>query len=164
MEAVVGAVTDGLSILGGVVSVYLALGIGLAFLEGQVDAMTGRPPARDIVRRIVLLVVCVTLVAFAQSVSDDVADLVGGELDSDLAVREAVLRIGGYFLDVAIGAAATLLAIGVAMGFVGAQLATMAGEALHLSTVLARLTIIVALAMGTFLTISIANVIIGALR
>ncbi len=164
MEAVVSAVTDGLSILGAVVSVYLALGIGLAFLEGQIDTMTGRPPARDIMRRITLLVVCVTLIAFARSVSDDVADLVGGELDSDQAMREAVLRIGQYFLDVVIGAAALLLTIGVAMGFVGAQLATMAGEALHLSTVLARLTIIVALAVGAFLTISISNVIIGALR
>lgn len=164
MEAVVSAVTDGLSILGAVVSVYLALGIGLAFLEGQIDTMTGRPPARDILRRITLLVVCVTLIAFARSVSDDVADLVGGELDSDQAMREAVLRIGQYFLDVVIGAAALLLTIGVAMGFVGAQLATMAGEALHLSTVLARLTIIVALAVGAFLTISISNVIIGALR
>jgi len=164
MEAVVGAVTDGLSILGAVVSVYLALGIGVAFLEGQMDAMTGRPPARDIVRRITLLVVCVTLIVFARSVSDDVADLVRGELDSDLAVREAVLRIGQYFLDVVIGAAALLLAIGVAVGFVGAQLATMAGEALHLSNVLAKLSIVVALAMGAFLTISIANVIIGALR
>lgn len=105
-----------------------------------------------------------TLIALARSVSDDVADLVGGELDSDLAVREAVLRIGQYFLDVVIGAAALLLVIGVAVGFVGAQLATMAGEALHLSNVLARLLIVVALAVGTFLTISIANVIIGALR
>jgi len=155
MDAVVGAVTDGLSILGGVVSVYLALGIGVAFLEGQIDTMTGRPPARDIVRRITLLVVCVTLIAFARSVSGDVADLVGGELDSDRAVREAVLRIGQYFLDVVIG---------VAVGFVGAQLATMAGEALHLSNVLAKLSIVVALAMGAFLTISIANVIVGALR
>jgi len=164
MDAVVGAVTDGLSILGAVVSVYLAIGIGAAFLEGQIDTMTGRPPARDIVRRITLLVVCVTLIAFARSVSGDVADLVGGELDSDVAVREAVLRIGQYFLDVVIGAAAILLAIGVAVGFVGAQLATMAGEALHLSNVLAKLLIVVALAMGAFLTISIANVIIGALR
>jgi hypothetical protein len=164
METVVNAVTDGLSILGGVVSVYLALGIGVAFLEGQIDTVTGRPPAQDIVRRITLLVVCVALIAFARSVSDDVADLVGGELDSDQAVREAVLRIGQYFLDVVIGAAATLLAIGVAAGFVGAQLATMAGEALHLSNVLAKLSIVVALAVGAFLTISIANVIVGALR
>jgi hypothetical protein len=164
METVVNAVSDGLSILGAVVSVYLALGIGLAFLEGQIDTVTGRPPAQDIVRRITLLVVCVALIAFARSVSDDVADLVGGELDSDQAVREAVLRIGQYFLDVVIGAAALLLAIGVAAGFVGAQLATMAGEALHLSNVLAKLSIVVALAVGAFLTISIANVIVGALR
>jgi len=164
MEAVVNAVSDGLSILGGVVSVYLALGIGVAFLEGQIDTVTGRPPAQDIVRRITLLVVCVALIAFARSVSDDVADLVEGELDSDQGVREAVLRIGQYFLDVVIGAAALLLAIGVAAGLVGAQLATTAGEALHLSNVLAKLSIVVALAVGAFLTISIANVIVGALR
>jgi hypothetical protein len=164
MKAIVGVVTDGLSILGGVVSVYLSVGIGLAFLEGQVDVMTGRPPARDIVRRITLLVVCVTLVAFARSVSDDVADLIGGELGSDAAVRGAVLRIGQYFLDIVIGAAALLLAVGVAMGFVGAQVATMAGEALQLSTVLARLLVIVMLALGTFLTIGVSNVIVGALR
>jgi len=164
MEAVVGAVTDGLSILGAVVSVYLALGIGAAFLEGQIDALTGRPPARDIARRIGLLVACVTLIAFARGVSDDVAALVGGELGDDAAVREAVVGIGGYFLDMVIGAAGLLLAVGVATGFVGAQLATLAGEAFHLSTVLSRLLIVSALAVGTFLTIGMANVVIGALR
>jgi len=44
MEAVIGAVTDGLSILGAVVSVYLSIGIGVAFLEGQIDTMTRAGP------------------------------------------------------------------------------------------------------------------------
>jgi hypothetical protein len=164
MDVVVAVVSDGLTILGALVSVYLAVGIGLAFLGAQVDAALGRPSGRDIFLRIALLAFCVALVAFARSVSATVGGLLGGDLASAAATRMAILRIGQYFLDVVIGTAAVVLAVGVAMGLVGAQLATVAGEALHLSEVLSRLFMLVALAAGAFLAIAMANAIIAAMR
>jgi hypothetical protein len=56
------------------------------------------------------------------------------------------------------------MAVGVVTGFVGAQLATMAGEPLMLSRVLGRLTVIVALAAGAFLTITLTHIVVDALR
>lgn len=164
MGEVAAVVTDGLSILGAVVSVYLALGIGLAFLEAQTDAAVNCPSGRDIFQRVALLVACVALVAFARSVSGTVEDLLGGNLASAAAMRAAILHIGEYFLDMVIGAAAIVLAVGVVMGLVGAQVATAAGAALHLSEVLSRLFMVVALAVGTFFTIAIAHVVISAMR
>ena len=164
MQDVVSVVTDVLTILGAMVSVYLALGIGVAFLEGQMDALTGRPAARDIGYRVALLIVCVALVALARGVSDDVAALLGDELTDQASVRGAVLNVGQYALDVLIGSAALLMAVGVVTGFVGAQLATMAGEPLMLSRVLGKLTVIVALAAGAFLTITLTHVVVDALR
>lgn len=164
MEDVVSVVTDVLTILGAMVSVYLALGIAVAFLEGQMDALTGRPAARDIGYRVALLIVCVALVALARGVSDDVAALVGDELTDQASVRGAVLNVGQYALDVLIGSAALLMAVGVVTGFVGAQLATMAGEPLMLSRVLGKLTVIAALAAGAFLTITLTHIVVDALR
>jgi hypothetical protein len=164
MEAVVAVVTDGLTILGAAVSVYLAVGIGLAFLEAQVDAAVDHPSGRDVVQRISLLVVCVALVAFARSVSGTVGELLGGDLGSAAATRAAILQVGQYFLDMVVGAAALVLAVGVAAGFVGAQLAAAAGQALHLGEILARMAIVVALGVGAFFTISIANVVVAAMR
>lgn len=164
MDAVVATVTDAMTILGAVVSVYLALGIAVAFLEGQMDALSGRPAARDIGQRVALLVLCVTLVALARGVSDDVAALVGDELADQAAVRQAVLNVGQYFLDILIGSAALLLALGVVTGFVGAQLAAMTGEPMMLSRMLSKLVVITALAAGAFLTIRLSHVVIGALR
>ena len=164
MQDVVSVVTDVLTILGAMVSVYLALGIGVAFLEGQMDALTGRPAARDIGYRVALLIVCVALVALARGVSDDVAALVGDELTDQASVRGAVLNVGQYALDVLVGSAALLMAVGVVTGFVGAQLATMAGEPLMLSRVLGKLTVIAALAAGAFLTITLTHIVVDALR
>jgi hypothetical protein len=164
MEDVVSVVTDVLTILGAMVSVYLALGIAVAFLEGQMDALTGRPAARDIGYRVALLIVCAALVALARGVSDDVAALVADELTDQASVRGAVLNVGQYALDVLIGSAALLMAVGVVTGFVGAQLATMAGEPLMLSRVLGKLTVIMALAAGAFLTITLTHIVVDALR
>lgn len=164
MQDVVSVVTDVLTILGAMVSVYLALGIGVAFLEGQMDALTGRPAARDIGYRVALLIVCVALVALARGVSDDVAALVGDELTDQASVRGAVLNVGQYALDVLVGSAALLMAVGVVTGFVGTQLATMAGEPLMLSRVLGKLTVIAALAAGAFLTITLTHIVVDALR
>jgi hypothetical protein len=163
MENITAVVADGLSVLGALVSAYLSLGIVLAFLRGQVDAMTNRPAARDITRRIMMLVVCVAFVALAQTVSADIASLAGGSIETAAEMRDAYIRIAQYFLDVAIGAAAVLLAVGVATGFVGAQLAVLAGEALQLSEIVARVLILAALAVGAFLTISVSHIIVGAL-
>lgn len=164
MGALVSVVTDVLTILGAMVSVYLALGIAAAFLQGQMDALTGRPAARDIGYRVALLIVCVALVALARGVSDDVAALVGDELTDGPSVRGAVLNVGQYALDVLIGSAALLMAVGVVTGFVGAQLATMTGEPLMLSRVLGKLTAIVALTAGAFLTITLTHIVVDALR
>ena len=164
MDAVVSVVTDVLSVLGALVSAYLAIGIALAFVEGQIDAVSGRPSGRDISSRIILLVVCVALVALARGVSSDIAALVGDELNDAAAVRGAVLSVGQYFLDILIGSAALLLALGVVTGFVGAQLATTAGEPMVLSRILGKLTVVTALAVGAFLTIRLSHIVIGALR
>lgn len=163
MEAVAEVVADGLSIVGGLVSAYLAIGVGLAFLEGQFDAAMGRPSARDIAGRIVYLTVCVALVAFAQGIKGDIAAIIGGNVDSAKAMRSAYVDIARYFMTIIIGAGSIMLAVGVITGLVGAQLATIAGQALHLSEILARLIMVVGLGVCTVLTLAISNAIIDAI-
>lgn len=164
MESIVTAVTNGVTILGAVVSVYLAIGVASAFVGGQLDAVTGRPSGRDITGRIALLVMCVALVAFAQTISSDVAALVGGDLTGAGEVRNAVLNVGEYFLDILIGTAAVLLAIGIITGFVGAQLATAAGEAVAASNVVGRVLILIGLTAGALFTTTIVHIVISAMR
>ena len=164
MDAVVSVVTDVLTVLGALISAYLAIGIALAFVEGQIDAVSGRPSGRDIISRIVLLVACVALVALARGVSSDIAALVGDELNDAAAVRGAVLNVGQYFLDILIASAALLLALGVVTGFVSAQLATIAGEPMMLSRILGKMMVLTGLAVGAFLTIRLSHIVIGALR
>ncbi len=163
MESIAAVVADVLSVLGALVSAYLSVGIVLAFVKGQVDTMTNRPAARDIARRIMLLSVCVAFVALAQTLSGDVARLAGRSIDSAAGMRQAYLRIAQYFLDIAIGTAAVLLAVGIATGFLGGQLAALTGAAFQLSEAVAKVLILTALAVGAFLTISMSRVIIGAL-
>jgi len=164
MAEVSAVVSIGLSILGAIASVYLAVGIGLAFLRAQVDTITGRPAGRDIVGRIILLTLCLAFVTFARSVTDDVCALMGGELESVAEVRRAVLNIGQYFLDIIIASVAVLLAVGIATGFVGSQMAALAGESGVMSQVMAKTLAVIGLAVGGLLTVTIAHVIVDAIR
>ena len=107
---------------------------------------------------------CVALIAFAQGIKNDVAAIVGGGLDSAAAMRAAYVGIARYCMTIIIGAGSIMLAIGVITGLVGAQLATIAGQALHLSEILARLIMVVGLGVCTVLTLTISNAIIEAIQ
>jgi hypothetical protein len=79
-------------------------------------------------------------------------------------MRGAYVDIARYFMTIVIGAGSIMLAVGVVTGLVGAQLATVAGQALHLSEILARLIVVVGLGVCTVLTLTISNAIIDAIR
>lgn len=164
MDAAVHLVIEGLSVVGAIVSVYLAVGIAAAFVEGEFAAMTGSSQARaDVLYRISLLVLCVAVVAFANIVGKDVAALLGNGVTSAEDAREAILRIGVYFLDMLIGLAVVVMAVGVAFGFVDAQLQALLGRPGSLSTAMARLVGVTLLGVGALFTVVISHIVIRAL-
>lgn len=162
--AAVRLVTEGLSIVLAIVSVYLTVGIGTAFVEGQFAAMTDSPGARaEIMYRISLLVMCVAVIAFSHLISADVVAILGGGITDFANFRAAMLRIGMYFVDIVIGIAVVLMAVGVAFGFVDTQLQTVLGQPVGLSTALSRITAVLILGIGALMTVAIARAIIMAL-
>ncbi len=163
MEAAVSLVTEALTIVGAIASVYLTVGIAVAFLEGQFAAMLDEPGVRaEVMRRIALLVLCVAVIAFANLIARDVAALLHPGMTSQ-AIRAAILRIGVYFADVLVGLAVVLMAVGVAFGFVDTQLQAVLGHAAGFSVALSRVTTVILLGVGALLTVVISRIIIGAL-
>lgn len=163
MDAAVQLVTEGLTVVGAIVSVYLAVGIAAAFVEGEFAAMTGSAQARaDVMYRIGLLTLCVAVVAFANVVAGDVAALLGDGVTSAADARDAVLRIGVYFLDMLIGLAVVVMAVGVAFGFVDAQLQAMLGQPGAFSTAMTRVVGVVLLGVGALFTVTISRIVIRA--
>jgi hypothetical protein len=163
VDAAVGLVSEALTIVGAAASVYLAAGIAVAFLEGQVAGLLDQPGARaDVLRRISLLVGCVALIAFANLVARDVAALLEPATGA-AGVRAAVLRIGVYFVDMLVGLAVVLMAVGVAFGFVDTQLQVTLGRAAGLSVALSRVAAVVLLGVGALLTVALSRMVIGAL-
>jgi len=162
---IVEVVADGLSVLVACVAVYMALGIGWAFLQGQMEVAAGRSGdvLGGIMQRIALLVVCLVLIVFVQSIAGRITAVLSGDIADAATARRAILEIGAYFMDIIIGGAAVLLAVGIATGFVGAQFAATAGQALQLSEVLVRLLMVAFLGAGALLTITIANMIVRAI-
>ncbi|HEC35807.1 MAG TPA: hypothetical protein ENI39_04640 [Anaerolineae bacterium] len=164
MEAAVGLVTEALTVVGAIASVYLAVGIAAAFLEGQFAAMLDEPGVRaEVVRRIALLVLCVAAIAFANLVARDVAALLSPGGATAGSIRVSILRIGVYFVDVLVGLAVILMAVGVAFGFVDTQLQTVLGQAAGFSAALSRAATVILLGVGALLTVAISRIVIGAL-
>lgn len=164
MDVVVGLVTEGLTVIGAIASVYLAVGIAAAFVEGQFAAMVEEPGVRaEVMRRISLLVMCLAVIAFANLVARDVAQVLGAGAGDAGSIRASVLRIGVYFVDLLIGLAVVLMAVGVAFGFTDTQLQAVLGRPVGFSVALSRVTAVVLLGIGALLTIAISRVVIGAL-
>lgn len=164
MDIAVGLVTQALNVIGAVVSVYLAAGIAVAFVEGQFAAMTGQAGVKaDVMQRISLLVLCVAVVAFANVVARDVMTVLGTGLGDAGEIRAAILRIGVYFVDMLVGIAVVLMAVGVAFGFVDTQLQAVLGQPAGFSAAMSRVTAVVLLGIGALLTIAISRIVVGAL-
>lgn len=164
METAVGLVTEGLTIVGAIVSVYLAAGIATAFVEGQVAVMTGQAGVRaDVMRRISLLVMCVAVIAFANLITQDVVTVLTADAGSAAGIRSAILRIGVFFVDVLVGLAVVLMAVGVAFGFADTQLQVVLGQPAGFSTAMSRVTAVVMLGIGALLTVAISRIVVGAL-
>lgn len=164
MDAVVGLVTEALTIVGAIASVYLAVGIAAAFLEGQFAAMLDEPGVRaEVMHRITLLTLCLAVIAFANLIAGDVAALLGATGSDPAALRAAVLRIGAYFVDVLVGLVVVLMAVGVMLGFVDTQLQAVLGRPAGLSVALSRVAAVVLLGLGGLLTVAISRVVVRAL-
>ncbi len=164
METAVRLTTEGLTIVGAIASVYLTVGIAVAFLEGQFAAMLDEPGVRaEVLRRITLLILCVAVIAFVNLVARDVAALLEPAGATAESTRAAILRIGVYFVDVLIGLAVVLMAVGVLFGFVDTQLQAVLGRAVGLSTALSRVAAVALLGIGALLTVAISRIVIGAL-
>jgi len=163
-DVIVGLVGEALTVIGAIVSVYLAAGIGVAFLEGGLASALGEPGVRaEVMRRIVLLVLCVAFVAFANVIAGEVRTMVSGMGETAVSVRGAVLRVGAYFVDILVGAAVVVMAVGVAFGFVDMQLNTIFGRPGGLSAAMARVAAVILLGVGGLLTIVVSHVVIRAL-
>lgn len=164
MDAVVELVTEGLTIVGAVASAYLAVGIAVAFLEGQFAAMLDEPGVRaEVMHRITLLILCLAVIAFANLIAGDVAAILGSVGSDAGEIRTAVLRIGAYFVDVLVGLVVVLMAVGVMLGFVDTQLQAMLGRPVGLSVALSRVAAVVLLGLGGLLTVVISRIVVRAL-
>lgn len=159
---VIGLVKQALTIVAAIVSVYLAVGIAAAFLEGQFAAMTEQPAVKaEILQRITLLALCVAVIAFANVAAYDLGMIIlsGGLGDA----RGAILRVGVYFVDILIGLTVVMMAVGVAFGFVDTQLQVVLGRPVGFSTALSRVTAVVLLGIAGLLTVPISGIVIRAL-
>jgi hypothetical protein len=154
-----------LSVIGAVASVYLAAGIVVAFVEGQIASMAGQPNVRaDVMYRISLLAACVAVVAFAAPIARDVAGILEGiGADAD-AVRAAILDLGQYCASILIGLTVVVMAVGVALGFVDTQLNAVLGQPVGLSVALHRVAAVALLGIGGMMGMAIARIVVSALR
>lgn len=163
MEIVARLVGEGLSIVGAIASVYLAVGIALAFVEGQFAAMTENPGVRaEVMYRISLLVLCLAVVAFARPLTRVVTEAILSAGDPG-AVRAGILRLGAYFVDILIATAAILMAVGIAFGFVDHQLQVLLGHPGGVSVAIGRIVAVVVLGVGAMLTILLSRIVVRAL-
>lgn len=91
---------------------------------------------------------------------DSLPDSKDADQDGDEIV-EALKKIGQVVIDIFIGIAAILMAVGIATGFVGGQFMVTVGQPYGLSQAWVKVIAVVLLGIGAMLTIVIANTIIN---
>lgn len=158
-------VADALQIVFAIASVYLALGLLSAFLQGEYAAMSDRPGVKaEVMQKVGLLVVCVTVIAFADGVGIRAAYAfrdVGGSAD---AARSAVLELGQYVAVILIWMVVIVMAVGVVFGFVDTQLSAVLGQPVGLGRALQRVAAVVVLGIGGLLAMTMARIVVDVLR
>jgi len=108
----------------------------------------------------VLLVLGLTLSVALTTASPALAQGAGGTRGGDIV--EAFRSIGKVVIDILIGLAAVLMAVGIASGFVGGQFMVTVGAPYGLSAAWIKVISVAILGIGAMLTIVIANTIIDA--
>lgn len=78
------------------------------------------------------------------------------------AVVEAIRKIATVVIDIGIGIAVILMAVGIVTGFVGGQFLVTVGQPYGLSSAWVKVISVVILGIGALLTITIVNTIIDA--
>jgi hypothetical protein len=115
---------------------------------------------------VVLLVAWVLLVASAPLAMAEDPPPEGGDEGGDQGrggeIVAAIRRIATVVIDIAIGIAVILMAVGIATGFVGGQFLVTVGQPYGLSTAWVRVISVVMLGIGALLTITIVNTVINA--
>lgn len=112
-------------------------------------------------KRICIAVLIVLLLAL-QAMPAWAADAASPYLDRGGPLVAAARTIGKTIVDVAIGIAAVLMAVGIATGFVGGQFLVTVGAPYGMSHAWIKVISVIILGIGAFLTIVIVNTIIDA--
>lgn len=110
---------------------------------------------------IVMAVALVTLTAASPVFAQDPGPGGGGGRRGGEIV-EAIRKIAIVVIDICIGVAVILMAVGIATGFVGGQFLVTVGQPYGLSTAWVKVISVVMLGIGALLTIVIVNTIINA--
>ncbi len=77
-------------------------------------------------------------------------------------IVDAFRKIGVMVIDIGIGIATVLMAVGIMTGFVGGQFLVTVGQPYGLSSAWVKVISVIMLGIGAFLTITIVNTIINA--
>ena len=108
----------------------------------------------------VLLTLALVLVIATPAFADSPISVTGGDAGPLLS---ALRNLGKVVVDTLIGIAAILMVVGIASGFVAGQVLTTIGAPYGASTAMMRVLSSIALAIGAFLTVIIANTVIDVI-
>jgi hypothetical protein len=141
-------------------ALLLALGVALGGFESQLGALLGDPTAgRDAGGRVLVLVLALATAASASLIGAAVGDRIGA--GTDLAGGMAgVIKLA---VDALMLLGALVLALGLAVGGVGGQLASMLGLPRAQSVLLARMVALVVSFAVIAATVPLANTVIDTL-
>ena len=109
---------------------------------------------------VVAMFLLVALPAEARGVADPPPPGGGGGRGGEIVA--ALRTIATIVIDILIGIAAILMAVGIATGFVGGQFLVTVGQPYGLSSAWVKVISVILLGIGALLTITIVNTIINA--
>ncbi len=119
----------------------------------------------DFVKKVVSVVLAVLVLAWAlvpPAYAQGGDPPSGGGTGRGGAIVEAIRKIATVVIDIGIGVAVILMAVGIVTGFVGGQFLVTVGQPYGLSSAWVKVISVVILGLGALLTITIVNTIIDA--
>ncbi len=152
-----------ITILLGAMSAVLAVGIALAWVEGQWGAMAGRPgQLYGAASKIIYLAVCGMIVTGAAALSSTLWGLLVSGQGSASGLSHGMVNVALVVVDTILVAISILLTIGILSGAIAGQFFITLGSARGWSDARSRMAGAIIFGIGGLLTIPIANIIVSA--
>ncbi len=158
----VAAISEIITLCAGLAGIYLVGTILFAAVQSHLGAIGGQPNVlADLTDQIIPAVICFAVSVSARSLGDAVSQIISATTPTDAASALALWQaLASFVVNTVIYSLGASLAVGFATGAFSAQLAAFVGHPHAMSSAWMRLLMVIATAVLTLVSVTLANAIL----